>query len=200
MANANRPWGLKPVGYRGGSPWNGKAHTYYIPSSDTNAYAVGDPVTFAGSGSAGGVADVVLATAGTDNPVLGAIVGTRGVTYGGVLADPASLDTTIIPATKTKGYYVLVADDPDLEFLIQEDGVGGTIAVTGLGNNYNLVSGSNNGYVSGWMLDSSSVAITATLQLQLLRLWQAPDNELGSYAKWVVRINRHAWSAGIAGV
>jgi hypothetical protein len=38
------------------------------------------------------------------------------------------------------------------------------------------------------------------VQLQLLRLSQRPDNEVGSYAKWVVRIVNHSFNAGTAGV
>ena len=202
MANANRPWGLKPVGYRGGSPWTGKANTYYIPSTDVNAYALGDPVMFAGSGSSGGVPDVTLATAGAGNAVLGAIVGLKGTVYGGVMADPSSLESMVIPATKTKGYYVMVADDPNLEFLIQESATtdGAALTVASLGINADLASGVNNGYMSGWKLDSASSNTGATRQLKLLRLWQAPDNALGAYAKWVVSINNHAFSAGVAGV
>jgi hypothetical protein len=173
---------------------------YYIASGDTNAYAIGDPVVLSGAGSAGGIPTVTLATAGTGNQVLGAIISTGGRKYGGSLVDPANLDTTVIPATKTKDYYVLVADDPDIEFEIQEDSVGGDLAVSSLGININLVSGTNNGYSSGWMADSSSVATTATLQLQLLRLSQRPDNAVGTYAKWVVRIVNHSLNAGTTGV
>jgi len=200
MANINSPFGLRPVGYRNGSGYAGRATMYQIASGDTNAYAIGDPVVLSGAGSTGGIPVVTLATAGTGNQVLGSIISTGGLKYGGPLADPASLDSTVIPATKTKNYYVLVADDPDIEFEIQEDSVGGDLAVASLGININLVSGTNNGYVSGWMADSSSVATTATLQLQLLRLSQRPDNAVGTYAKWVVRIVNHSFNAGTAGV
>jgi len=202
MANANRPWGMKPIGYRDGSPWNGKATTYYIQSSDTNAYAVGDPVMLAGSGSSAGVPDVTLATAGAGNALIGCIVGTRGTVYGGVMADPASLDTMVIPATKTKGYFVQVADDPNIEFLMQESATTDAAALTvaSLGSNIDLVSGTNNGFFSGWKIDSTTANTGATRQLKLMRLWQAPDNALGAYAKWVVFINNHAFNAGVAGV
>ena len=200
MPNVNSPFGLRPVSYRNGSGYAGRGTVYNIASGDTNAYAPGDPVVLSGAGTATGIPVVTLATAGTGNQVLGSIIAVGGTKYGGVLADPASLDSVIIPATKTKAYFVLVADDPDLEFEIQEDSVGGDIAVASLGANFNLVSGTNNGYASGWMLDSSSVATTATLQLQLLRLSQRPDNAVGTYAKWIVRIVNHSFNAGTTGV
>ena len=200
MANVNSAFGLRPVGYRNGSGYQGRATMYYIASTDGNAYAIGDPVVLSGAGSAGGIPVVTLATAGAGNQVLGSIISTGGRKYGGSLVDPANLDTTVIPATKTKDYYVLVADDPNIEFEIQEDSVGGALTVASLGINIDLVSGTNNGYSSGWMADSSSVAAGATVQLQLLRLSQRPDNEVGSYAKWVVRIVNHSFNAGTAGV
>jgi len=192
--------GLSPHSYLNGSEWNGQATMYYIDSGDNNAYAIGDPVAVQGSADANGVMRVTLATAGTGNALCGAIVSTGGIRYGGSLMDPSGLDTTIIPATKTKSYYILVADDPHLLFEAQEDGAGAFLAATDVGSNVNLVSGANNGYVSGWLLDSNPVATTATLQCQLMRLVQRADNAMGQYAKWLVRINNHNFKAGTAGV
>jgi hypothetical protein len=192
--------GLSPHSYLNGSKWTGQAREYCIPSSDGSAYAIGDPVTVAGSADANGVPTVALSTAGTGNAITGIIVGTRGTTYGGAMVDPGNLETTIIPATKTKAYYVMVADDPNIVFEAQEDSVGANLAVTDVMSNVNLVSGINNGYVSGWMVDSNPVATTATLQCQLLGLVQRADNALGQYAKWLVRINNHSFKAGTAGV
>lgn len=201
MPNANRPMGLKPVGYGDGSPWNGQATTYYISSGDANAYAIGDPVVLAGSGDGAGVPDVTLATAGFGNLVLGVIVSTVGSSYGGAQVTPSNLDTTIIPATKTRGYYVLVADDPNILFEIQESTNSATpLAQTDLGNNFDLVAGTNNGYVSGWQLKNDSANTGATRQLKLLRLARRSDNTIGVNANWIVRINNHQFSAGVAGV
>lgn len=200
MANANRPAGLSPVSYLNGAKYTGAAREYYISSDDANAYAIGDPVASSGTGSSAGVAGVTLATAGTGNALRGIIIGTRGVKYGAGMVDPASLDTTIIPASKTKAYYVLVVDDPNVIFEAQEDSVGSNLAATDLGTNVNLVSGTNNGYISGWMIDSSSVATTATLQLKILGLAQRNDNAIGQYGKWLVLINNHELRGGVLGV
>lgn len=200
MANANTPMGLSPKEYLDGSPWNGAVHQYCILQADGNAYAIGDPVTLAGSGDDNGIPNVTLATAGTGNVVTGVIVSAGGIVNGGPSADPTNLNTTVIPATKTKNYYVLVCDDPSVLFEVQEDSVGNNLAKTDLGNNFNLVSGTNSGYLSGWMLDSSSAATTATLQLKLVRLAQRRDNAIGQYAKWLVKINNHTFGAGVAGL
>lgn len=200
MSNVNAPAGLIPHSYLNGAQWNGQARMYYIPSSDTNAYAIGDPMTLGGSADASGVPSAILATAGTSNALLGPIVGMGGKVYGGAVGvDPISQDRIIIPATKTVAYYVLIADDPNIVFEIQEDSVSANLAAADVGTNVNLVSGTNNGYISGWMLDSTPTAATATLQCQLLGAVQRIDNAIGQYCKWLVRMNNHNFKAGTTG-
>jgi len=196
MANPNKPMGLVPVQYMDGSPWNGGTRTYFIPSTDTNAYAIGDPVVSNGSGDANGVPGVILATAGFGNSVRGVIVGFG--TREGLMADPANLDSMIIPATKTKNYYVMVADDPNILFEIQESA--GTLLTTDIGSNADLLAGTNSGYASGWTLNSASANVGATRQLKLVGLARKADNTFGLYAKWLVRINNHELSGGTTGV
>lgn len=202
MANQNRPSGLSPVGYLNGAMWNGGGRVYCIPDTDdTNAFAIGDPVMLAGSCDANGIPTITLATAGTGNMVLGAIVSGAGSTvYGADYGIPQDAPI-VIPATKTRNYYVLVADDPNTIFAIQEDSDGGAIAATDIALNYNLVAGTNNGYISGWMLDSSGAATTATLQMKILGLQQLGPgvNSIGTYAKWLTIINNHAYRIGQAG-
>lgn len=199
MANANIPSGLSPVGYLNGSPWNGQVRRYYIPSSDTNAYAIGDPVTLAGSADAAGVPSVVLWTAGSG--MIGPVVGMGGPAFGGMSGDPTNLNTTVIPATKTKAYYVLVADDPNIVFEVQEVGTGTQLAATDVSLNANLVAGTNNGYISGAMLDNSTEAVTVGLDVKLLGLSQSvTPNAFGAYAKWLVKINNHLYAVGHVGV
>lgn len=197
MANANTPFGLKPHSYLNGAPWNGQTRMYCIPSSDGNAYAIGDPVELAGGADAKGVPTVVLMTPGSG--MTGVIVAAGGTKYGANLGDPTNLNTTVIPATKTKDYYVLVVDDPNVLFLVQEIGTGTALAAADVGLNANLVAGTNNGYVSGWLLTNTTEATTATLDVQLLGLAQLPDNAFGAYAKWLVRMNNHSFNAGVAG-
>lgn len=200
MPNVDRPGGLAPLEYLDGSPYNGKARMYCIPSADASAFAIGDPVVLAGSADAAGVATIALATAGAGNQVLGAIVGMGGSKYGGPGAVPGSLETTVIPATKTRDYYVLVADDPSIVFSIQEVSGGTALTAAEVGLNADLVSGTNSGYLSGWEVNNVGEGAGATLQLQLLGLVQTPDNAFGEHAKWKVRINNHCYSAGKAGL
>lgn len=198
MPNINKPFGLAPARYLSGAPWNGKAQVYFIPQADVNAYAIGDPVTLGGNADSRGIPSIVLATPGSG--LLGAIVSAGGLTAGGMKADPNNLNTTVIPATKTRPYYVLVADDPNIIFEVQEVNSGTALTAAEVGLNANLVSGVNSGYLSGWTLSNTTEAGTSTLDVKILRLTQRDDNEIGAAAVWDVLINNHVFAAGTTGV
>lgn len=200
MANTNAPSGLTPSCYLNGSMWNGQARMYYIASTDTHAYAIGDPVTLSGTGDSNGVPGITLATAGSSDPILGSVVGAGGLVYGGPGTNINNPNTTVIPGTKTTAYYVLVADDPNILFEVQEGGAGPTLTASSVTKNVNLLSGTNSGYLSGWQFDDASVNTTATLQLRLMGLVQRSGNAFGSYARWLVKINQHSYAPGTAGV
>lgn len=179
MANTDAPRGLRPVRHSNGSPYNGAVNRYYVPSSDGTAIFIGDAVKSAGSADANGVASVAQAAAG--DAIRGVVVGVEPVT-----------DESLIYRAASTERYLLVADAPDLIFEIQEDSVGGALAVTAIGNNADLVvaAGSTFTGLSGMELDSST-ATTSTAQLRILGLVQRPDNEVGSNAKLEVMINEH---------
>lgn len=200
MPNVNKPGGLTPVGYLNGAPWSGQGRVYAIASTDVNAYVIGDPLTLAGGATDDGVPLVTRATAGTGNALIGALLGDGGIVNGGAFVDPSSLDSTLIPATKTRVYYVLVADDPNIVFEIQEGGAGAALTKAVGSRNFNLLSGTSNGYVSAWQLDNASAGTGATLQLKALGISPRIDNSFGVYAKWRVIINNHYFRAGTAGV
>lgn len=194
MANTNAPGGLKPVRYASGAPYNGAANVYYVPASDGTALFFGDPVIIAGSGDAVGVPSVTRATAGSAGRITGVVVG---------FVPSATLNPYGYRPASTAAY-VLVADDPNLLFEIQEDAVGGALAVTDIGLNADLVAGSGdtNTKQSGFQLDTSTKATTATLQLRIDSFQQRADNEVGANAKVLVRINlpTQTGAAGSTGV
>ena len=186
MANVDRAFGLRPVRHRSGAPYNGAANRYHVPSSYAVDLMIGDAVKLSGTGDADGVAGVLRAAAG--DHITGVIVG--------VEATEGRESLTYSPAS-TEGY-VLVADDPDLVFQVQEDG---TSAATAIGLNANLLvaAGSTAYGRSGSELDSSTAATTNTLQLNILGLSQRPDNEIGANAVYDVAINLHS-SRNLTGV
>ncbi len=203
MANINKPSGLSPVGYLNGAPWTGGGRVYCIPDTDdTNAYAIGDPVVLAGGADTNGIATITLATAGAGNAITGAIVSGAGAPELAAAFGIPQDSPIVIPATKTRNYYVLVADDPNTVFEVQEIGTGTYLTAAEVGDNADLVAGANNGYLSGWMLNNVGEGTGATLQVKLLGLGQYPlaQNIFGQYAKWWVIINNHSYRGGIAGV
>ena len=184
MANANTPMGLRPVRHRNGAPYNGAATRYYVPASDGTALYLGDPVVVGGSADADGVMSVVKATAAGGAYMLGPVVS----------VEPITRDSTPYREASTLRY-VWVADDPDLVFEIQEDAVGGALAVADVGLNADWIAGTGSAItgLSGAMLDTSTKATTNTLQLRILGFSQRIDNEVGSAnAKVLVAINLHS--------
>jgi hypothetical protein len=191
MANANAPRGLVPYRYDSGAPYNGAANIYFVPASYGSAIYVGDPVvTVTNSEDAGsGIPTVQLATAGGGTTLLGPMV---GIVAGGEPIIGVTRDLPVYHPASTAGF-VLVADDPSLLFLIQEDGVGGAMAAGAAGRNADLVAGAGSTVTgqSGWQLDSSTLATTNTLQMRIRRLLEQTDNVAGLSAKWLCRINLH---------
>lgn len=190
MPNTDSPFGLKPVRYRSGAPYNGACNRYYIASGEAYNLFIGDPVALSGTGDAFGVPGIVRATAGAgssagDGPV-GVVVGFENLTSD-------NLSRSYRPSG-TAGY-VLVADDPNLEYEIQEDSDTATLAVTDIGLNANFIIGTGNTYTgtSAVELDSNTAAVTATLDMRILGLIERPNNEIGTNAKWRVALNNHPW-------
>lgn len=201
MANADAPFGLRPIKVHG-SPWNGQAELYYIPSGDTDDFYIGKPVTLAGSADSNGIPSVSKHTAGSG--LIGAIVGIQDVQPGLASQQGTGLDKELmyIPATKSKDYYVFVTDDPSVVYEIQEDSVGGALAATDVGLNANIADAdpSNTAQNDASELDSSSAATTVSLDLKILRLKQAPNNAIGTNAVWEVKICNHVLANNHVGI
>lgn len=195
MANANIPRGLIPSRHRNGAPYNGAARMYYVPATYATALYVGDPVIpVTGAADANGIHTVQLATAGGGAYTLGPIV---SVVSGGNPPIVNTFDKTVYRPASVAGY-VLVADDPDLLFEMQEDSLPSSAGQMGIGaggRNADLISGTGStatGY-SGWLIDSSTLATTNTLQLRIVEAVDRADNDPTiDYAKWLVAINLHS--------
>lgn len=206
MANASRPKGLVPVGYLGGSPWNGQARIYYVPVGNATALYVGDPVTrLTADGDTNGIPSVAIGVAGA--AICGVIVGVLP-TYPGVSLVGTTIDLARRSLPVSTAGYVLVADDPNILFEIQEGttaaAAGTALTAAAIGNNANFVitAGATTVSDSKTVLDNATENTTATLNLKLMGLAQREDNAFGSYAKWIVKINNHQYGShtGTAGV
>jgi len=159
---------------------------------DANACYVGDPVISAGSAGAAGLFVNGINCEGMPT----ATVAAAGGNLLGVVTAflPLQSDSMIIHKQATATDRIgLVVDAPDVVFEVQEDSVANNIAVTQVGNNFDLAYTAGNGTtgISAAELDSSDASGTATAQFRLLRLAPKPDNEVGTDAKWHVYINEH---------
>lgn len=179
------PFGLVPVRYKSGAPYNGAANVYYVPAADDNNLFVGDPVIIAGTGDTDGVPGVLRAEAG--ERITGVVVGFAPVPT----ADAG--DTTAL----NRGYrvaseadYLLVADDPTLLFEATEDGTGGFLATTSIGLNIDLIDGTGSTYTkkSGFMLDSNTAATTSA-GVRIVGVSPKVNNTIGTTSTvWQVSI------------
>jgi len=194
MANSNTAQGLIPKRYRNGAPFKGPLRRYYHPAADSVALFVGDPVIIAGSADVDGTPTATRATAASAGRITGVVVG----------FEPNSTLNAVGYGAASTAFYVLVCDDPNVLYEIQEDSVGGALAATSVGLNADLIAAAGNTSTrqSSFMLDSSTAAVTATLQLRVIGLEQRGDNEIGTNAKWLVAINlpTETGAAGSTGV
>lgn len=202
MANQVAPRGFVPSRYLNGAAWNGACNMYHIPSTDANQYNVGDTVKSAANGDANGIPDVAKITNGTDTA--------RGVVIGCLTAIPnnpslvgSTLDLTVqnIPAAKTRDYYVLVVDDPQVLFELQDDGLAALTATSCNKNaSYTVTNPTAPQQNSATVLSTASVNTTQGLSLKIVGLAQKPNNAFGVNATWLVKLNQHELMGNTAGV
>jgi len=199
MANPNTPYGMRPYAYMSGAPYNGAVRTYYVPASNNTALYFGDPVVMVTDSSDGnGVQAVHIAAAAGGTYVLGTFAG-RSNNAGMATIPVLQSNNAYLPASTAA--YVYVTDDPFLLYAIQEDSDGGALVAGASGRNADLIAGSGSTVTgqSGWMLDSSTLQTTNTLQLRIMQALQQVDNAVGTAgtpdvgvnAKWLVKINLH---------
>lgn len=207
MANANVARGLIPYAHYDGSVWNGSANQYFVAAGYATSLFIGDPVvTHSASNDANGIPAVQIGVVGS--PIIGVVV---GIVNGGPFAAAPITVTRDLPIyhPASTAQYILVADDPELLFSIQDDAsTQATAAQLWAGKNANLVSGVGStvtGY-SGWQLAASTVATTSTLDLKILRPLIQTDNVVGTVAntsgnaKWLVKLNNYQYNWQTAGV
>ena len=197
MANTNKPFGLAPVRVLG-SVEQGQTTRYYIPSTDNNAYYLGDAVISAAVGDAAGTPGVSKATAGTET-LRGVIVGVEPANQNqpALAGTTLNLERTSIPASKSQNYYVYVDDNPATIFSIQGDATATNQVATNSNKNFSLTiaAGATTASASGTVLSSSTLNTTNSLNMKAMGLLQVPGNAYGAYAIWQCKINLHELNA-----
>lgn len=194
MANVSRPNGFKPVKHRNGSPYNGQATLYYIPSTDGTAVYIGDAVKLAGSADPGfgDAQTVTLAAAG--DAIVGIVVG--------FLPDPTNLNVGGTFRAANTNRYVWVADSPDIIYEVETSN--GTLTVVDMGLNANLAVGSPSATMgrSAATIDAGTKNTSAARVFRLVGFVPRPDNDpTAASAKILVSINLHQYvsDTGVTG-
>ena len=201
MANVIAPTGFRPLKSITGSPYNGEAGMYHIPSTDTSVYAIGDLVQTAANSDVNGVPDVSKCASAASR-IRGAVVGIFVTPPNGLptlQGAPLTLELINIPSAKTKDYYVLIADDPHLLFEVQDDGLA-VLGQTAANKNIDFTV-TNGSFFSASTLKTSTVAVTSTLPLRIVGAKQVTNNNITlAYGTWLVLINQHDLGANTAGI
>lgn len=191
MANVNAPFGLRPVRYYSGAPYNGACNEYFATGA-TGVIAIGDPVVLAGSANtsevqgraAGTLPTVTVALDGDGDPILGVCVGVI----------PVTRDSAVYRADSTDRI-IQVADDPNLVFQVQTNADSTAWAATDVGSYANLKVGTASTVYgrSTWTGDTTDGPDNAdpSNQLLIVGLSKLPGNAIGAYAVWDVLINNH---------
>lgn len=203
MPNVNRPFGLMPVealcDQAGPS-----VHRYYIGSADASAYYIGSPVILSATSDAKGVPGVAIGAAA--GVYVGSVVGVEPANVNGITQVGSTLDTTqvSIPATKTRDYYVYVADNPLQIFECQSGAVTTNLVSTKKNNNCDLTITAPSPATSpqsATIIDNATITTTNTRSMRLMGLAQRENNEANSaYEVFRIKINTHAYANAIAGV
>lgn len=198
MANANTPFGFSPIIYGTSGTNNQQVRVYWIPSTDTSAYYIGDVVKTATGSDANGTNKIAKCASG-DTP--------RGVLMGVLQANPNSptlvgtnIDLTItsVPASKTADYYVMVNDDPDQVYVIQGDSTTFTSADANKNASYTVATPSYANQLSASVLTSTTTSSAAALKI--VGFEQIPNTTVGAYARFMVIFNQHEFNRPSAGV
>lgn len=216
MANIVSPSGFALARGLTSNATPGQVNTYFIPSTDTNAYYIGDAVSSAaGSDTVNGYPCVTRASGADTTFVRGVIMGVLPTPAIGLQPSlsgntPLALEQIFVPATKTKGYYVLVCDDPHQLFEVSDDGGGTTTVATIAGFaskncTFTWAAPTGNSPISGEALTfATAPTTTATLPIKIIGLAQrvAPGggNQLAPFARWIVKFNTHELGQSSAGI
>jgi len=202
MANVSRPLGSRPVSNSAGAAYSGKVNAYRINANAANAVGLGSIVSLSGAADDGleGLATVVKFVGELDGT--GAGTAAASVPVGivvGFKIDPTLKGDLPQHRTASTSRIVYVADDPNVQFVIQEDGNGGALAAASVGLNAALTTdtpSTTTGF-SNQELDTSTAGVSGSLPIKILGFLRAVDNEVSSsYAKVICKFTKHAYATG----
>ena len=192
MANVDNAFGLRPIRYANGAPYNGSGSLYYKAVGDTQPLAPGDPVVVTGTASAGGIPTITRVAAGVSLPVTGVVIGRANAPDGSVTLNR---DSALNSPASTEDF-ILVEDGA----VVYKAQVNGTLAVTDISNNADFSAGVAVEGKSLFEIDQSTVGTGASKQVKILRVLQVENNSVGANTVVEVILNNHTLAPNKLGV
>lgn len=189
MANANRPFGFRPVGSLSEAPVTGKIQKFYTNSS--TAFYIGDPVKTEGTYghvNAGEPDLPAVEKSANGNVVLGVVTGFEPI--------PGNLDLRYHTASTAQ--YVFVKVDPMALYEVQGDATVWTSDDIGTNAAVTVSTGSTTTGVSNAVITSPSESATASILI--VGMSTTPGNEMGAYCKFLVKMNLNQYANGALGI
>ncbi len=206
MALTNKPYGLEPLFMT-----EARKTALYLPITNNygTALYIQDPVVAVTAGT--------IERGATNAAWCGVILGLYRQETPTSLRTERLLPVQYMAASPgaTYNYFALVAVDPDLFFMMQEDGDTSSLIITDNFGNCDIVSGTGNTTtgISGAMIDSSSADNTATRPIKLIfpavnvydlgagaYKTASAAGAAGNYCDWIVKINNHQFGPGAVSV
>jgi hypothetical protein len=190
MANIDKAFGLRPIGNLSATGAQ-KQYGYQIADNQAGTIFQGDLVVLTGGFISKFLPASHSAAVGVFNGCNYNDPTTGKPTFSNFYPGSVNITSGQISAD--------VLDDPNQLFLVQCDA--GFVAAD-VGKNADVIGtgGSTTSGISAMELNSSTLATTAALNLKVVGLYNDVNNEFGTNAVVVVKINEHVYgSAGVAG-
>ena len=190
MANIDKAFGLRPIGNLSATGAQ-KQYGYQIADNQAGTIFQGDLVVLTGGFISRFLPASHTAAVGVFNGCNYNDPTTGKPTFSNFYPGSVNITSGQISAD--------VLDDPNQLFIVQCDA--GFVAAD-VGKNADVIGtgGSTTSGISAMELNSSTLAVTAALNLKVVGLYNDVNNEFGTNAVVVVKINEHVYgSAGVAG-
>ena len=190
MANIDKAFGLRPIGNLSATGAQ-KQYGYQIADNQAGTIFQGDLVVLTGGFISRFLPASHTAAVGVFNGCNYNDPTTGKPTFSNFYPGSVNITSGQISAD--------VLDDPNQLFIVQCDA--GFVAAD-VGKNADVIGtgGSTTSGISAMELNSSTLAVTAALNLKVVGLYNDVNNEFGTNAVVVVKINEHVYgSTGVAG-
>jgi len=190
MANTSRVQGLRPIS----QPYGAIRVNWYEAATGV-AYYRYQPVDLDSNGR------IVAAVHGSGNFLVGSVIAFGNSDYG----PPEATVSGYMPANPTVDansaglINILVADDPNQFFVLEEDTGGAALdaQAVGLGCSwvFRATTGNTKTGLANVVLDRSTAVVGSNQQLRIIRKQDKPDNAFGNYCKWIVKPYYHRYNS-----